>query len=213
MSIRKILPADVSVSEVIGEAPSADLLPEESAALGSVAPIRRREFSLGRSCARSALVHLGVAPVPILVGPQREPLWPPDIVGSITHCAGYCGAAVSTRSRFIGIGVDAEPHNNLPKNVFFMIANDVERRELEALTDQDICWDRLLFSIKESIYKAFFPITRRWSEFNDATVTIIPATAEFTARLSVEGHIHSISGRFLVAHGHVFTSAVIPSPL
>ncbi len=36
-------------------------------------------------------------------------------------------------------------------------------------------WDRLLFSAKESVYKAWFPLTGRWLGFEEAAITINPA--------------------------------------
>ena len=33
-------------------------------------------------------------------------------------------------------------------------------------------WDRLLFSAKESVYKAWFPLARRWLGFEEADIEI-----------------------------------------
>ena len=48
-------------------------------------------------------------------------------------------------------------------------------------------WDRLLFSAKESVYKAWFPLARRWLGFEDAVVMIDPSAGTFQARLLVVG--------------------------
>jgi 4'-phosphopantetheinyl transferase EntD len=34
----------------------------------------------------------------------------------------------------------------------------------------EVYWDRVLFCIKESTYKAWFPLTHRWLGFEDASV-------------------------------------------
>ena len=48
-----------------------------------------------------------------------------------------------------------------------------------------MCWDRLLFSAKEAVYKAWFPLAHQWLDFRQADVTIAPRGGTFTARLLV----------------------------
>src|SRR5262249_33599292 len=61
-------------------------------------------------------------------------------------------------------------------------------------------WDRLLFSAKESVYKAWFPLARRWLGFEEADVTLDPA-GRFTARLLVPGPVSGFTGRWTVHNG------------
>jgi 4'-phosphopantetheinyl transferase EntD len=211
MGIDVILPPDVCFAEVVGATVvEANLFPEEAATLGLVNPTRRREFSLGRSCARRALGDLGFPTGPILVGAHGEPLWPRGIVGSITHCADYCGAAVARATRFAGIGIDAEVNDALPDGLLALITNDIERKKITALPNREISWDRLLFSIKESIHKAFFPITYKWLEFGDVSVTIYPERATFRATSFIKDLIRPIYGRFIVFHAHIITVVIVP---
>ena len=86
-----------------------------------------------RYCARQALGELGVPPVPILKGDKGEPCWPDGIVGSLTHCEGYRGAAVGRRDEVRSVGIDAEPHDVLPKGVLEAITLPDERIELQAI--------------------------------------------------------------------------------
>ena len=90
-----------------------------------------------------------------------------------------------------------------------MIANSAEREKLSVLSDRAICWDRMLFSVKESVYKALFPITGRWLGFEEVSVTIYPSDATFSARLMVDSPIRTICGQFVAAHGHILTAAII----
>ena len=62
--------------------------------------------------------------------------------------------------------------------------------------DLQVHWDRVLFSAKESIYKAWFPLTGRWLGFEEASLSIDPAAGTFAARLHVtaESEFH---GRFV----------------
>ena len=214
--ISAILPASVAAAEAVGDQPGGELLPEEEATLGGAVEKRRRDFALGRACARRALAELGLEATPILPGAQRQPLWPPGIVGSITHCPGYCAAAVARRARLASIGIDAEVHEALPDGVLGMIALAEERAWLDAAPRGGVRWDRVLFSAKESVYKAWFPLTGRWLGFEDALVTIDPGLATFHARLlvagpTVEGRaVSAFDGRLLVRDGLVLTAVTLP---
>jgi 4'-phosphopantetheinyl transferase EntD len=194
------------------------LLPEELTALGAAAEKRTREFAAGRSCARQALAALGVPAVPILRGSRRQPLWPEGVVGSITHCAGYCAAAAARRDRFLSIGLDAEPHAPLPEPIVKRVALPAEREWLHAQGQSPIAWDKVLFSAKESIYKAWFPLTGRWLGFEDASVSFDPDGGTFQARLvtplemSDGRRIDRFDGRMYVAFGFVLTFVSIPVP-
>ena len=75
-----------------------------------------------RTCARIALGRLGLPPAPLLSGPKREPLWPDGVVGSITHCDGYRAVAVARADQLASIGIDAEPHAELPAGILARIA-------------------------------------------------------------------------------------------
>ena len=48
-----------------------------------------------------------------------------------------------------------------------------------------VSWDRLLFSAKESVYKAWFPLTSRWLNFSAGLADRGPAARTFAARLLV----------------------------
>ena len=150
--------------------------------------------------------------MPILSGTHREPLWPPGIVGSITHCSGYCAVAVARSELFASIGIDAEIHAELPQDVLRTIAFEEELEWMRALPPTGIHWDRLLFSAKESIYKAWYPVTKSWLGFKDALVTVKPKSAIFHAHVLVPAPIRDgpslsiIEGRYMVENGLVITA-------
>lgn len=182
--IEEILPSVVACAEAFADPPGATLFPQEEPIVARAVDKRRREFTTGRHCARIALGKLGIAPAPIVTGERGAPQWPPGIIGSITHCDGYRAAAVARADGVMTIGLDAEPNGPLPDGVLDLVSLAVERPRLEALAAAvpGICWDRLLFSAKESVYKAWFPLTRRWLGFEEAEVSI-ETDGTFTARL------------------------------
>lgn len=209
--IEELLPSEVASVVAFGDDPSAYLLPEESAQLGWAVENRVREFATARMCARRALERLGVPPTAIMRGPHREPIWPSGIVGSITHCSGYRAAAVAAKSRVLTVGIDAEIHQELPTGVLAEVTSASERCRL-AEHPGGIHWDRLLFSAKESVYKAWFPVTGVWLDFEDVEVSFMPRKGAFCARLLVSpsvlvaGGLLGFTGRFMVRDGLVLTA-------
>jgi 4'-phosphopantetheinyl transferase EntD len=180
---------------------------------------RRREFTTGRACARAALAKLGLPPVPIVPGFRGAPQWPAGVTGSITHCAGYRASAVAHLADVAAVGLDAEPHGPLPDGVLERIAVPQELAWLPGLAAAvpGVPWDRLLFCAKESVYKAWFPLTRRWLGFEQAAVTVEPEAGTFTARLlepaeALDGRrLASFAGRWLVRDGLVLTAITVPA--
>jgi 4'-phosphopantetheinyl transferase EntD len=213
--IDRILPTGVAVAECFEDPPEARLWPEEEVSIGRAVESRRREYTTGRHCARLALASLGVPPGPILTGPNREPMWPAGVLGALTHCDGYRAAAVTVGGEGIAsLGIDAELHAALPGGVLDVIARPDELSVLAELaaTAPGVHWDRLLFSAKESIYKAWYPLARVWLGFEDARLAFDVAECSFTAVLHREGPLSSVSGRWLVEGGLVLTSVVVPAP-
>ena len=104
-SIAQLLPAGVASAEVEGEEPHGYLLAQEAAQIRGAGRSRRQEFTAARTCARQALRELGLPETAILRGEHREPLWPPGIVGSITHCALYSAAVVAWARDFRSLPV------------------------------------------------------------------------------------------------------------
>lgn len=218
--IERILPAPVASAEVFGDDPVATLLPEERAVIARAVESRRREFTAARGCARRALARLGLPPVPVLPGPRGAPQWPEGVTGSITHCAGYCAAAVALTSTVVSLGVDAELDEQLPDDgMVDLIARGEERERLAELaaSTPGTCWDRLLFSAKESVYKTWFPLTGSWLDFESADIVIDASAGTFTARLLVPGPVvggsplNLLHGRWLTGHGLLVTAIVVPA--
>jgi 4'-phosphopantetheinyl transferase EntD len=194
------------------------LSPDEEAAVGQAVDKRRREFVTARGCARQALQRLGLPPSSISVGARGEPCWPQGVVGSITHCAGYRACALARDTEVAAMGIDAEPHEGLPDGVLGEIAKANERVWLDEVmrAEPAVHWDRLVFSAKEAVYKAWFPLAKRWLGFEDAVVTVDAAQHVFRARLLVPGPrvdgcvLTTLEGSWLVRDGLVLTSITLP---
>ncbi|MEU0673747.1 4'-phosphopantetheinyl transferase superfamily protein [Streptomyces sp. NPDC006172] len=231
--IDKLLPEAVVVEaygeEGVREFGDAPLHPEEEVFVARAVLKRRREFALVRSCARHAMDKLGVPPQPVLPGERGAPRWPEGLTGSMTHCEGYGAAALARTAELASLGIDAEPHEPLPEGVLPVVALPAETERLRRLDGErpGICWDRLLFSAKESVYKAWFPLTRKWLDFSEADIdlhpgpatdaaTVTAAQGTFRARLLVPGplvggrRLTHFDGRWTVEHGLAATVIAVP---
>ncbi|HEY0639448.1 MAG TPA: 4'-phosphopantetheinyl transferase superfamily protein [Pseudonocardiaceae bacterium] len=213
--IGELLPKGVVTEERRDDASEDALYPEEAAVVARAVPKRRLEFTTVRVCARAALGRLGVTPGPLLPGERGAPRWPAGVVGSMTHCAGYRAAAVARSELVRSLGIDAEPHDVLPDGVLGQVALPVEQVELGALPG-GTHWDRVLFSAKESTYKAWFPLTGRWLGFEEAHVRIEPS-GTFRSQLLVPGPrcdgrvLDGFDGRWRVHDGLVLTAIAVPA--
>lgn len=226
--IEQVLPAAVRSRAAYGaELDDAPLFPEEAAAVAKAIARRRAEYAAGRACARAALADLGSPAGPILRDPHRgAPVWPDGVVGSITHCAGYRAAAVARTADVRTVGIDAEPHGPLPDGVLDVItATADEGAALKALTGQapELHWDRLLFSAKETVYKAWYPFHRRMLDFKEAELLFTrdpdaDDRGSYTARLLIPGPLLTegtgpdvFRGRWIARDGFVVTAIVVPA--
>jgi 4'-phosphopantetheinyl transferase EntD len=218
--LEEILPAAAAVASTRQDRPDAELFAEEERVIANSVEKRRLEFATGRACARDALAQLGLPPVAVPTGPKGAPQWPPGVVGSITHCEGYRACALARGGDLLSIGVDAEPDQALPAGLLGDIALPREREWIRgmALARPEVSWDRLLFSVKEAIYKAWFPLTGSWLGFEDATVSIDAERGRFAARLLVPAPVvggrdlSGFEGRWLARDGLLLAAIAVPAP-
>jgi 4'-phosphopantetheinyl transferase EntD len=118
------------------------------------------------------------------------------------------------------IGVDAENDEPLPDRVLDLVAvaGEQERLRQLAATAPRTCWDRLLSSAKESVYKAWFPLTGRWLGFEDVDISIDAAVGSFGARplttvaQAPDVPLTAFAGRWLTSGGLILTSVTLAGP-
>ncbi|MEV7415236.1 4'-phosphopantetheinyl transferase superfamily protein [Streptomyces sp. NPDC089919] len=217
--IESLVTGPVAAADAFDDRVAAPLHPVEAAVVARSVPERRREFATVRLCARRALARLGLPYEPLVPDGRGAPQWPRGVVGSMTHTAGYRAAAVARASDVVSLGIDAEPDRPLGGGVLGTIALPQERRAVAALAARrpDVNWDRVLFSAKESVFKTWYPLTRRELDFDEAVVAIEPETGRFTARLLAEGPAalgprpDPLVGRWLSRYGVIVTGVTVPA--
>jgi 4'-phosphopantetheinyl transferase EntD len=140
---------------------------------------RQREFLFGRIAARAALSRFGHGNFPVMVGPNREPLWPPGFIGSITHCAQHAAACALPCVDLHGIGIDLEAAIALETReaVEKLVLLPAERERLRAI--RTLPPGLLLaaaFSAKESFYKAVSAAAEEYVDFGALRIDDIDAS-------------------------------------
>ncbi|WP_440581405.1 4'-phosphopantetheinyl transferase family protein [Streptomyces sp. PT19] len=223
--IEELLPDTVVTVEAHGndDAGHLPLHPEEEPLVARAVAKRRREFTVVRSCARRAMEKLGVPAQPVLNGERGAPIWPEGLTGSMTHCDGYCAAALVRATDLASLGIDAEPDGPLPDGVLPSVSLPAEAERLRRLGREHpgVHWERLLFSAKESVYKAWFPLTGRWLDFTEADIEILvdpddPRRGTLRAELLVPGptvsgrRLHRFDGCWVARHGLVASAVTVP---
>jgi len=133
-------------------------------------PQRKEEFILGRICANKAYMKLtGEELLNLPVGPSREPLWPGNLVGSISHNRFWVGAAVAQKNSLLGLGIDFEVMGRTRQELARYITNEQDLTSVEGCTEEELL--TFIFSAKESLYKALFPLVNKFFGFDAAAVT------------------------------------------
>jgi 4'-phosphopantetheinyl transferase EntD len=165
--------ADSAVTDASG------LMDAEHAAVVKAVDKRRFEFAAGRRAARSALSAFGMAEVAIPAGADRAPIWPPGILGSITHDDGIAMALVGRTKTIAAIGIDLTKAEPLPGKTRSTIlrAEEKDLNELEA---------RAVFSVKECLFKTLHPDVQTFFGFDAAIVRPNIAQGSFTATLTCD---------------------------
>ncbi|MEZ5714965.1 MAG: 4'-phosphopantetheinyl transferase superfamily protein [Paracoccaceae bacterium] len=184
-ALARVLPDGVALACTDPGAPEEEgaLFAIEAAAVARAVPARRAEFAAGRLAAHRALAGLGRLPEPVAMGPDRAPVWPDGVAGSISHCEGACVALAAEAARFPSLAVDLEPDADLPEDLWPLICREDERAWLESLPEAERGRAaRLIFSAKECAFKLQYPLTRRMLDFSAVAVAIEPGRGRFRVR-------------------------------
>ncbi|MDO7897799.1 4'-phosphopantetheinyl transferase family protein [Pseudomonas citrulli] len=174
---------------------------------------RQAEFLAGRICARAALQRLdGQACVPA-IGEDRAPVWPAHVSGSITHGTGRAAAIVARKRDWRGLGLDLE--NLLEPERAERLCGEIltppELQRLAALQGNDrALLVTLTFSVKESLFKALYPIVGQRFYFEHAEVLDWSRDGQVRLRLLTDlssewHHGRELQAQFAVKDGQLLS--------
>jgi enterobactin synthetase component D len=183
--------------------------PEEAALMANAVEHRRLEFATGRWLAREGLRHFGLPDAPIPMQRLRNPLWPPSILGAISHDGDLCAAALfhNAPPSVRGIGFDlislAQRAGRMEELAPMFV---VDAAELAGIAQLNPAADAnmLLFSLKESVIKA---MTFRLDRFIDMRELAIRHTDGFDVHF--EGSVTRAELFAAVTGQYLLTAAVV----
>lgn len=211
-----IVPSNVKIFSIAHFVDNGPLSTAEREYIATASLERRRDFSTGRKCAVAALEQLGVHVLSIGRNEDRQPDWPPGVVGSITHCEDLCAAAVSQTYSTRFLGIDAEPNKALSDGLLERIASPDEMREIQSAPNDSVRHhfaDCTLFSIKESVFKALYPIVGVYFGFEEVDVRLDLGPGRCRLLLSPllrdATGLASVEGRFVNTRSHTLTAVHI----
>lgn len=146
---------------------------------------RQAGYFSGRLSAKFALNKLGVESFNVLTGIHRNPLWPTNVLGSITHTDDRAYAAVGYQQDFQFIGIDYEKLLS-SKAILDIESLIISPKESAFLKNTELNYEKafsLTFSAKESLFKALYPIYKDYFDFSVAEITSI-SNGEFKCKLT-----------------------------
>jgi 4'-phosphopantetheinyl transferase EntD len=196
--VSRLLVPGLCGAEIWDEGQASAIHPHEEIHVAQSAPKRRRDFALGRACARAALAELGYGEAVIAKGNDGAPLWPSGIAGSITHTNGYAAALVGESGRFAGIGIDAERIGGVTPDLWPRLFTSAEQERLRTEADPSRA-ATLLFSAKEASYKAW--AAKGALAFREIEVTLDEGSFVATR------HGTNLNGRYAVEKDLVLVAA------
>jgi 4'-phosphopantetheinyl transferase EntD len=169
---------------------------------------REETFESGRRSARNALAQLGLTPQPIPVGTKGEPIWPNGVVGSITHAGGVAAAIVAPTPPILAVGIDVELADPIEdQHQAKLVCNPEEFVEgLSPSHYLNLRRAKVIFVVKEAVYKLCWPLMRTFIDFHDVRVTLDEARGEFVAKIinpSLPKLTNEIRGRIILSGGWV----------
>jgi 4'-phosphopantetheinyl transferase EntD len=188
-------------AEVWDEGQIVVIHPQENIHVERSTEKRRREFALGRACARAAMTNLGHGDAVIAKGEDGAPLWPPGVIGSITHTQGYAAALIAESRKFAGVGIDAERLGVVTKDLWPRLFTAVEQEFLKVQSEPWL-FSSIVFCAKEASYKA-------WAQKGALTFRETEVSLEEGGFVAVRSSL-ALHGRYAVKNGMVLVIAACP---
>ncbi len=161
-----------------------NLWPTERTSILAAVSKRQSEYAAGREAARQALAKIGHAPVAIPSAPDRSPIWPDQVVGSLAHTDDVCVAVAAWKRHTPALGIDMEPDQAMDDSLWPHICAPHELAALNTLPPGlKGRHATRLFCAKEAFYKWQYPQTGQLLEFHDVQIEIDPDCTGFRVEI------------------------------
>jgi 4'-phosphopantetheinyl transferase EntD len=166
----------------------------ESERMRKCVPRVRQASGAARALARELLVGTEERGPDIGRGSHGEPIWPKGVIGSLTHDNRIAAAVIGINCKWAGLGIDVES-GEPPGELAGLIATAEELQEARAAG----ATLRQIFSIKEAVFKAAFPLDRAMLDFHDVKVSFQNASARTSCGREVNWNSYNGDYVFAVA--------------
>jgi 4'-phosphopantetheinyl transferase EntD len=139
-------------------------------------PKRQHEYLCGRILAQAVLKHHLDLDQPLTSMHEHLPIWPTHVLGSISHSQNKLIVALSNNANYLGIDIEHWVTSKFAQESAHLILtpSELELWKVKAFECIDFAqFVSLIFSVKESLYKAVYPIAKQYIDFLEASVVDI----------------------------------------
>lgn len=179
---------------------------------------RQAEFIAGRVAAHYSMSAIGQYQG-VEINPDRSPLFPEALKGSISHSQNLAIAATipseAIPDTYLGIDIQHWFSSEETDDVATLVCKDVE---IERLQDTHLSYQQkvtLLFSAKEALYKAIYPQVKEVLDFDVVELIDVKAHSLHFAcsdYLAVKGFPHQLVCHHQLHDTHVVALALSITP-
>lgn len=160
---------------------------------------RRNEYLAGRYCSVRCLQALNAQTTYVGRNSDRSPQWPKGFLGAITHSKGIAASMVAKKHALLGIGLDIEEivDSNVVQEIASQVISTTEFDIIKSISKEWMSFEQLftlVFSAKESIFKALYPDVQRFFGFESAE---LQAVGDSSLRFKL---LHSLSPVFVAGY-------------
>ena len=189
-------------------------LPQEAGPVARMAPLRQKSYAAGRAAAHVAMRQLAQPVAPVLMAPDRAPVWPRGLTGSISHSQTCCIAVLARMDEVTALGVDVEEDSDLDMDLLSVVCTHKERDWLSRQPSLRAgLLAKLIFSAKECAYKCQYPRSKTLFGFDTLIITPDPESGQFEATFLTDiPHFPAgtrLEGRFAIKGGLIVTAMAI----
>ena len=175
---------------------------------------RQAEFMAGRLCAYEAMSFFRYeGDKSVAFCEDRSPIWPVEFKGSITHTEETAVVVIGLAEMIEMIGIDLE--GVMSDGTYRLVASRVLNKNDALKAKHSAFWGTLIFSAKESLYKALYPEVRKFFGFEAASLleidevnqTFLMVLEEDWSKKYTSGY--QLTGRYEVWGSQIYTSILL----
>jgi len=137
---------------------------------------RKNEYLCGRVLAQAVLNHHFGLDQPITSMHEHLPIWPTHVLGSISHSQNKLIVALSNNANYLGIDIEHWVTSEFARESAHLVltASEFDSWKSKAAEFFDFArYVSLIFSVKESLYKAVYPTAKQYIDFLEASIVDI----------------------------------------